>query len=95
MPGLQFIFTFNFSVCFMIRFKLGEVMEKKRLATGRRLLISEIAAATGLGQEILTKILSQKGYGTSTDTIDRLCDYFNCSVEDLMERIPKEVVAHI
>ena len=78
----------------MIRFKLGELMEKKRLTGGRRLLISEIASSTGLGQDTLTKILSQKAYGTEIDTIDRLCDFFDCSVEDLMERLPKEVIAH-
>jgi putative transcriptional regulator len=38
----------------------------------------------------LSKILNQKGYGTGTETIDRLCSYFACRVEDLMEHIPDE-----
>lgn len=74
----------------MIRFKLGEMMEKKRFADGRRYSIGEIAIATGLSRVTLSKILNQKGYGTGTDTIDRLCEFFDCQVEDLLERLPNE-----
>lgn len=75
----------------MIRFKLGEMIEKKQFAEGRRVTINEIATATGLNRMTLSKILNQKGYGTGTETIDRLCEYFNCDVQDLMERLPDEV----
>jgi DNA-binding Xre family transcriptional regulator len=74
----------------MIRFKLGEMMEKKRFADGRRYSIGEIAASTGLSRVTLSKILNQKGYGTGTDTIDRLCSFFNCKVEDLMEHMSND-----
>lgn len=72
----------------MIRFKLAEMIEKKQFAEGRRLTINEIAAATGLNRMTLSKILNQKGYGTGTDTIDKLCEFFACSVQDLMEHVP-------
>ncbi len=71
----------------MIRFKLAEMIEKKQFADGRRIAISEIAAATGLNRMTLSKILNQKGYGTGTETIDKLCAYFGCQVSDLMEYI--------
>lgn len=71
----------------MIRFKLGEMMERRQFLEGRRITISEIAEATGLNRMTLSKILNQKGYGTGTDTIDRLCSYFGCQVEDLMEHV--------
>lgn len=74
----------------MIRFKLGEMIEKKQFAEGRRVTINEIATATGLNRMTLSKILNQKGYGTGTDTIDRLCLYFACGVEDLMEYLPED-----
>jgi putative transcriptional regulator len=73
----------------MIRFKFGEVMEKKRFADGKRVSITDVASATGLSRVTLSKILNQKGYGTGTDTIDRLCQYFSCRVEDLMEHVPE------
>jgi DNA-binding Xre family transcriptional regulator len=74
----------------MIRFKLGEMIEKRQFAEGRRVTINEIAMATGLNRMTLSKILNQKGYGTGTDTIDRLCQYFDCAVEDLMEHLPDD-----
>lgn len=74
----------------MIRFKLGEMIERKQFTDGRRLTISEVAAATGLNRMTLSKILNQKGYGTGTETIDKLCTYFSCQVSDLMEYVPDE-----
>lgn len=74
----------------MIRFKLGEMIEKKQFTEGRRVTINEIATATGLNRMTLSKILNQKGYGTGTETIDRLCEYFNCDVQDLMAHLPDE-----
>ena len=74
----------------MIRFKLAEMIEKKQFAEGRRIPIAEIAEVTGLNRMTLSKILNVKGYGTGTDTIDRLCAYFGCNVGDLMEHVPVE-----
>jgi len=71
----------------MIRFKLGEMIEKKQFAEGRRVTINEVAMTTGLNRMTLSKILNQKGYGTGTETIDKLCQYFGCRVEDLLEYI--------
>jgi DNA-binding Xre family transcriptional regulator len=76
----------------MIRFKLGEMIEKKQFAEGRRVTINEIATSTGLNRMTLSKILNLKGYGTGTDTIDRLCEYFGCGVQDLMEYLPEDAV---
>ena len=76
----------------MIRFKLGEMIEKKQFAEGRRVSINEVAIATGLNRMTLSKILNQKGYGTGTETIDRLCQYFACKVEDMMEHLPDEPI---
>jgi len=74
----------------MIRFKLAEMIERKQFAEGRRVSINEVATSTGLNRMTLSKILNQKGYGTGTETIDRLCVYFACRVEDLMEHVSDE-----
>lgn len=74
----------------MMRFRLGEMIEKKQFDEGRRISMSEIAEATGLNRMTLSKILNQKGYGTGTETIDKLCGYFHCKVEDLMEFVERE-----
>lgn len=86
------IFIFRYFLSPMIRFKLGEMIEKKQFVEGRRVTINEIAMSTGLNRMTLSKILNQKGYGTGTDTVDRLCEYFNCEIQDLMEHLPGETV---
>lgn len=72
----------------MIRFKLAEQIEKKQFRESRRLTIQEVAEATGVNRMTLSKILNHKGYSTGTDIIDKLCGYFECRVEDLVERLP-------
>ncbi len=71
----------------MIRFKLGEQIEKKQFAEGRRITVLEIAEATGVNRMTLSKILNQKGYSTGTDILDRLCLHFGCRIEDLVEHV--------
>ena len=76
----------------MIRFRLAEMIEKKQFAEGRRITVNEVATATGLNRMTLSKLLNHKGYGTGTETIDKLCHYFGCSVNDLMEHLPEASV---
>nr|WP_257789667.1 helix-turn-helix transcriptional regulator [Curvibacter sp. AEP1-3] len=66
------------------------MIEKKQFAEGRRVTINEVATTTGLNRMTLSKILNQKGYGTGTETIDKLCQYFGCRVEDLLEYIDSD-----
>lgn len=74
----------------MIRFKLAEMIEKRQFETGRRVTVSEVAEATGLNRMTLSKILNQRGYSTATDTLDKLCKFFDCKVEDLIEFVAEE-----
>lgn len=71
----------------MIRFKLAEQIEKMQFAEGRRITIQEVAEATGVNRMTLSKILNQRGYSTGTDILDRLCTFFGCSVEDIVEHV--------
>lgn len=72
----------------MIRFKLGEQLERKQFRDSRRITMQEISDATGINRSTLSKILNQKGYSTGTDVLDRLCNYFGCAIADLVEHIP-------
>ena len=74
----------------MIRFKLAEQIEKKQFKESRRITIQEVAEATGVNRMTLSKILNHKGHSTGTDTLDRLCSYFACRIEDLVEHMPNE-----
>lgn len=77
----------------MIRFKLGEQIEKKQFQEGRRITIQEVATTTGINRMTLSKILNQRGYSTGTEIVDKLCEYFNCRVEELLEHTLPDVSA--
>lgn len=72
----------------VIRFKLGEQIEKKQFRESRRITVQEVAEATRINRMTLSKILNQKGYSTGTDILDKLCAYFDCRIEELVERLP-------
>lgn len=74
----------------MIRFKLAEQIEKLQFKQSRRITIQEVAEATGINRMTLSKILNHKGYSTGTDTLDRLCSFFGCRIEDLVEHVPDQ-----
>jgi putative transcriptional regulator len=73
----------------MIRFRIQELMAEKQFRDGRRVTVSEISAATGINRVTLSKMINQRGYSTVTDTLDKLCAYFNCPIEQLAEYIPE------
>jgi 2-keto-4-pentenoate hydratase len=64
--------------------KNGQVVS---VGTGAACLGHPLRAAYWLARTTLSKILNQKGYATSTDILDTLCEYFDCRVEDLVERV--------
>jgi putative transcriptional regulator len=73
----------------VIRFKLGEQLEKKQFRDSRRIKLQEVSDATAINRSTLSKLLNQKGYSTGTDVLDRLCTYFECSISDLVEHMPE------
>lgn len=75
----------------MIRFKIKELMAKKEFAEDRRITIGEVASAAGIHRMTLSKMINQRGYNTSTENLSRLCAYFDCQVEELVEYVPEKV----
>ncbi len=74
----------------MLRFKIKEMIARKEFDEGRRVTIAEVAEAAGIHRMTLSKLINQKGYNAGTDTLDRLCGYFQCKIEELVEHIPNE-----
>jgi putative transcriptional regulator len=72
----------------VIRFKLAEQIEKRQFQESRRITVQEVAEATGVNRMTLSKILNHKGYSTGTDILYRLCNYFSCRIEELIEHVP-------
>lgn len=79
----------------MIRFKLKEALAEKAFRDGKRVNLDELSAVTGVNKSTLSRISSVRGYNTTTDNIDKLCRYFGCSVDKLMEYVPDEELSGI
>ena len=79
----------------MIRFRLREMIIDKEFKEGRRITLEEIARGTEIQRSTLSRISGQRGYNTTTDNIDKLCRFFNCSVDKLMEYVPNEEISGV
>nr|MBV6629532.1 helix-turn-helix transcriptional regulator [Oceanococcus sp. HetDA_MAG_MS8] len=73
----------------MIRFRLSEQIADKQYRDGEVLSVKRIADETGLHRMTLSRLMNQKGYSTSTEVLDKLCNYFECGISDLVEHIPE------
>jgi DNA-binding Xre family transcriptional regulator len=76
----------------MLRFKIKEQIARLEFERGRRYTIAEVADGAGIHRVTLSKMINKRGVSTSTDHLDGLCRYFNCTVEDLVEYVPDELV---
>lgn len=69
----------------MIRFKLKELLSRFEFLQNRRVTLSEVAEATGIHRVTLSKIANERGYNAGIDNVNRLCAFFQCQPNDLME----------
>lgn len=74
----------------MIRFRLKELVADKEFRDGRVITLAEIAAGTGIHRATLSKIANEKGYNTGTDNLDRLCSFFKCEIQELVQFVPND-----
>lgn len=72
----------------MIRFRLQELIAEKQFKEGRRVTLTELSEVTGINRVTLSKLVNHRGYSTVTDNLDRLCTYFGCRIEQLVEHVP-------
>jgi putative transcriptional regulator len=74
----------------MIRFYLQKMISEKQYKEDRRITMAEISEATGINRVTLSKMINQKGYSTVTDNLDKLCNFFDCKIEDIAEYVSEE-----
>lgn len=72
----------------MLRYKLKEQIAEKEFRERRRVTVQEIAKATGITRNTLSKMLHQHGASVRSENLDRLCAYFGCRIEQLVEHVP-------
>lgn len=78
----------------MIRYRIQELLAEKQFTEGRRVTLLELAEATGISRVTLSKMVNQRGYGTLTDHLNKLCSYFGCRIEQLAEYVPDKDIAN-
>lgn len=68
----------------MLKCKIGYLMVDHKIKS-----ITKLMELTGLSRETLTKITNGESLETvKLDTYIKLCDYFKCPLNDLIEYIP-------
>ena len=77
----------------MIRFRIQELLAEKQFTEGKRVTMSQLSIDTGINRVTLSKMVNQRGYSTVTDNLDKLCRYFDCSLDKLAEYVPEETRA--
>jgi len=71
----------------MIRILFKQQLADKEFQEKRRITMDEVSEGTGIARATLTRIANVPGYNTNTQTIYRLCRYFDCSPGELLEYI--------
>ena len=74
----------------MVRFKLKELIADREFKTGKRVSVIEISQATGISRGTLSKVLNHKGSNITIDKVEKLCSFFNCKIEELVEIVNVE-----
>ena len=72
----------------MIVYFVRRLMAKKAAEENRRLTLTEVSDATGIGRVTLTRIADHPNYNAEAENLDKLCAYFGCKIEELVEYRP-------
>ncbi|MEC2070309.1 MULTISPECIES: helix-turn-helix domain-containing protein [Alkalihalophilus] len=62
-----------------IQFNLHTLMGKNKIKS-----INELSKRTGISRPTLTKIYDNETTRVEFDTLQKLCDFFDCDLEELM-----------
>jgi putative transcriptional regulator len=76
----------------MIYLQIKQLIQTKSMQWGRKVTVNEVANATGISRMTLFRIMKCQGYCTVTDHIDKLCEFFECEVSELVKYIPNSPV---
>ncbi len=65
----------------MIKCHLAKLMGE------RKMKVVDVARETGLNRNTITLLYKETAQRIDFETIEKLCDLFQCKVEDLLEKI--------
>ena len=61
-----------------------------RLMGAEKLKISDVERETGLHRHKINALYKETAIKVDLDTIDKLCEFFNCTVGELFERVEND-----
>jgi len=76
----------------MLRILLQERLIDKAFKENRKITLNEVAEETDIGRATLTRIVNKRDYNVRTDVIDKLCEYFDCEVSEIIIRVKSQAV---
>lgn len=53
----------------------------------RKLKVTDVARETGLHRNTITLLYKETATRVDLEAIDKLCEFFDCDVKDLLERV--------
>jgi len=74
----------------MIRFLLKERIAEKEFNEKQRIKLDDLSRDTGISRATLSRITNTYDYNTTTDVLNRLCNYFQCDLAGIVEYIMDE-----
>jgi len=66
---------------------MKQLIDEKAFQERRRITLNEVSEKTGISRPTLTRIANIPGYNTNTDTLNSLCEYFDCEPGNLLVRV--------
>jgi len=61
-----------------------------KLLGERKLRAADVARKTGINKNTLSALYNEKVSGIKFDTLEKLCKFLECDVDNLLECIPKK-----
>lgn len=74
----------------MIRYHLKHLIADLEFKQGERVSLKDISEKTGIHLSTLSRIANQKAANTTIGNIEKICHYFDCKIQDLVEIVPDE-----
>jgi len=61
-----------------------------RLMGEHKMKVMDVARETGLNRNTITLLYKETAQRVDLEAMDKLCDLFNCEVQDLFEKVESE-----
>lgn len=58
-----------------------------RLMGEKKLKIVDVARDTGINRGTITRLYQETALRVDFEVLDTLCDYFDCPIEDILEKV--------